>query len=200
MNKSKLVASIAKRAGLSHKEAEKALNVMIHTITSALKIKHKVTLIGFGMFETVERAARTGRNPKTGAVIKIGATTSPKFRAGKTLKDIIAGKAMPKVKKAKPVKKAKAKVMKKAKAKPVKKAKAKVMKKAKVVKKAKPAKKAKVVKKATAKVVKKAKPAKKAKVVKKAAAKVVKKAKPAKKAKVVKKAKPVKKAVAKKKK
>ncbi len=190
MNKSKLVASMAKKAGLSHKEAEKALNVMIDTITSALKVKHKVTLIGFGMFEAVQRAARTGRNPKTGAVIRISATTSPKFRPGKTLKDIIAGKAALKVKKDKPVKKVKAKVVKKAKAKPMKKVKAKVVKKAKV----KPMKKvkAKVVKKAKAKPMKKVK----AKVVKKAKAKPMKKVK----AKVVKKAKakPVKKAVAKK--
>ncbi|HMT03567.1 MAG TPA: HU family DNA-binding protein [Burkholderiales bacterium] len=186
MNKSKLVASMAKKAGLSHKEAEKALNVMIDTITSALKVKHKVTLIGFGMFEAVQRAARTGRNPKTGAVIRISATTSPKFRPGKTLKDIIAGKAALKVKKDKPVKKAKAKPMKKVKAK-VKKVKAKVVKKA----------KAKPMKKVKAKVVKKAKPvkkavAKKAKPVKKAMAKVVKKVKA--------KVKPVKKAMAKKKK
>ncbi len=187
MNKSKLVASMAKKAGLSHKEAEKALNVMIDTITSALKVKHKVTLIGFGMFEAVQRAARTGRNPKTGAVIRISATTSPKFRPGKTLKDIIAGKAALKVKKDKPVKKAKAKPMKKVKAK-VKKVKAKVVKKA----------KAKPMKKVKAKVVKKAKPVKKAKAkpMKKVKAKVVKKAKPVKKA-VAKKAKPVKKAMAK---
>ena len=167
MNKSKLVASMAKKAGLSHKEAEKALNVMIDTITSALKVKHKVTLIGFGMFEAVQRAARTGRNPKTGAVIRISATTSPKFRPGKTLKDIIAGKAALKVKKDKPVKKAKAKPMKKVKAK-VKKVKAKVVKKVKPVKKA-VAKKAKPVKKAMAKVVKKVKA--KVKPVKKAMAK-----------------------------
>lgn len=89
MNKVELVASMAERAELTKVDAEKALKAFIDVVTEEMKNKGKVQLVGFGTFETTERAARTGRNPKTGEAIEIGASTSPKFKAGKALKDAI---------------------------------------------------------------------------------------------------------------
>lgn len=89
MNKVELVASMAERAELTKVDAEKALKAFIDVVTEEMKNKGKVQLVGFGTFETTERAARTGRNPKTGETIEIGASTSPKFKAGKALKDAI---------------------------------------------------------------------------------------------------------------
>ena len=89
MNKTELVAAIAKEAGLTKVDAEKALNAFTGTVSKELKKKGKVQLIGFGTFETRKRAARTGRNPQTGKEIKIAAATVPAFKPGKALKDLV---------------------------------------------------------------------------------------------------------------
>lgn len=89
MNKSDLVASIASKAELSKKDAEKALNAIIESITGALKKGDKVQLVGFGTFETRQRAARKGKNPQTGAEVMIPAAKVPAFKAGKALKESI---------------------------------------------------------------------------------------------------------------
>ena len=87
MNKTELVAAIADEAGLSKKDAEKALKAFTDVVTEELKKGEKVQLVGFGTFEVSERAARTGRNPQTGAEMTIAASKAPKFKAGKALKD-----------------------------------------------------------------------------------------------------------------
>lgn len=93
MNKTELVAAMAEKSELSKKDAEKALNAFIGVTTDALKNKDSVQLIGFGTFTTAERAAREGRNPATGETIKIKKSVTPKFKAGKALKDAVnAGK------------------------------------------------------------------------------------------------------------
>ena len=89
MNKAELVAAIAKEAGLSKKDAEKALKAFTDTVSKELKKKNKVQLIGFGTFEVAKRAAREGRNPQTGKAMKIPASIAPKFKAGKALKDAV---------------------------------------------------------------------------------------------------------------
>ena len=91
MNKQELIAAIATDSGLTKVEAEKALNSVTSNITAALTRKDKVTLVGFGTFSTSDRAARIGRNPRTGESINIAATTVPKFKAGKELKTAIKG-------------------------------------------------------------------------------------------------------------
>ena len=87
MNKTQLVEVVALKSGLKKKEAETAVNAMTEAIAEALKAGDKVQLIGFGTFEVKERAARDGRNPKTGETIKIAASKHPSFAAGKALKD-----------------------------------------------------------------------------------------------------------------
>ena len=89
MNKTELVEAMAKQAGLSQKDSEKALKAFTDTVAKALKKGDKVQLVGFGTFEVTKRAARTGRNPQTGAEMKIKASKAPKFKAGKALKDIL---------------------------------------------------------------------------------------------------------------
>ena len=89
MNKTELIAEVAKKCGLSKKDAEKAVNATFDTVTDAL-CSGKVQLVGFGGFETKTREARMGRNPKTKESIEIPATTVPVFKAGKALKDKIA--------------------------------------------------------------------------------------------------------------
>ena len=89
MNKTELVAAIAKEAGLTKVDAEKALKAFTETVSKELKKKGKVQLVGFGTFETAKRAARTGRNPQSGKAIKIPASVVPKFKAGKALKDTV---------------------------------------------------------------------------------------------------------------
>ncbi|MCH8305271.1 MAG: HU family DNA-binding protein [Candidatus Marinimicrobia bacterium] len=91
MNKQELISAIATDSGLTKVEAEKALNSVTSNITAALTKKDKVTLVGFGTFSTSDRAARIGRNPRTGESINIAATTVPKFKAGKELKAAIKG-------------------------------------------------------------------------------------------------------------
>jgi DNA-binding protein HU-beta len=88
-NKKELVASMATKSGLTQKNSELALNAMVESITEFLSKKDSVQLIGFGTFETRERAEREGRNPQTGKKIKIKATTAPAFKAGKALKDAV---------------------------------------------------------------------------------------------------------------
>lgn len=87
MNKQELVASVSEKADLTKKDAEKAINAMIESIKAALHQGDKVSLVGFGIFETRTRAARSGRNPQTGATIKIPAGKVPAFRPGKELKE-----------------------------------------------------------------------------------------------------------------
>ena len=87
MNKTDLIASVAERSGLSKKDSEAAINAFVNIVSDELVKKEKVSLIGFGTFETRERAARTGRNPQTGAELKIAASITPAFKPGKSLKE-----------------------------------------------------------------------------------------------------------------
>ena len=89
MNKTELVAAMAEKAGLSKKDAEAALKAFTDAVAEELKKGGKIQLVGFGTFEVSERAAREGRNPQTGAPMKIEASKAPKFKAGKALKDAI---------------------------------------------------------------------------------------------------------------
>lgn len=89
MNKTELIAAVAEQAALSKKDAEKALNAVIASVTDALKDGDKVQLVGFGTFEVRARGERTGKNPRTGEAIKIAASKVPAFKAGKALKDAV---------------------------------------------------------------------------------------------------------------
>ena len=89
MNKSELIESIAQAADISKAAAERALDGTVAAITSSLKQGGMVTLVGFGTFYVGDRAACSGRNPRTGATIEIKASRVPKFRAGKALKDAV---------------------------------------------------------------------------------------------------------------
>ncbi|MFV0635462.1 HU family DNA-binding protein [uncultured Mitsuokella sp.] len=89
MNKTELVASVAEKAGLTKKDAEKAVNALFESVQQALVEGDKVQMIGFGTFEVKERAARTGRNPRTSETIQIPASKNPVFKAGKALKDAV---------------------------------------------------------------------------------------------------------------
>ena len=89
MNKTELVANVAEKAGLTKKDAEKAVNALFSSIEEALVKDDKVQMIGFGTFEVKARAARTGRNPQTGDEIKIPASKNPVFKAGKALKEAV---------------------------------------------------------------------------------------------------------------
>lgn len=89
MNKTELTAAMAEQAGISRKDAEKALKAFTDVVTEELKKGGKVQLVGFGTFEVSERAAREGRNPQTKETITIAASKAPKFKAGKALKDMV---------------------------------------------------------------------------------------------------------------
>jgi DNA-binding protein HU-beta len=89
MNKGELVSSVAASAGLSKKDAEKAVAAVFDSITETLAKGEKVQLVGFGTFEVRSRAARTGHNPKTNESIQIPASQVPAFKAGKALKDTV---------------------------------------------------------------------------------------------------------------
>ncbi len=89
MNKSELIEAIAASADLPKAAASRALDAMIDTIGTALKDGDQVVLVGFGTFAVKDRAARTGRNPQTGAPIEIAAAKVPSFKAGKALKDAV---------------------------------------------------------------------------------------------------------------
>lgn len=99
MNKTELIDAVAKKSGETKSGVEKTLNAYFETVTETLAAGDAITVVGFGSFEVNERAARTGRNPKTGEEIKIAATIVPKFKAGKGLKDAVAAsKSKPKKK------------------------------------------------------------------------------------------------------
>ncbi len=89
MNKAELIAAVAEKAGLSKKDADKAVAAVFATITESLAKGDKVTVFGFGNFEVRERAARTGLNPRTKETIKIAASKVPAFKAAKALKDAL---------------------------------------------------------------------------------------------------------------
>ena len=89
MNKKELITEIAKRTSTTQKEAEKGLNTLCEIIREELAANRKVQILGFGRFEVRERAARTGKNPRTGEVVEIQATKAPSFKAGKALKDSV---------------------------------------------------------------------------------------------------------------
>jgi DNA-binding protein HU-beta len=89
MNKAELIEAVASKADLSKADAGRAVDGLFEAITKALKKNDKVSLVGFGTFSVRKRAARQGRNPKTGAVIKIAASKNPGFKAGKALKDAV---------------------------------------------------------------------------------------------------------------
>ena len=89
MNKTELVAAMADQAGLSKKDAEKALKAFTDVVAEELKKDGKVQLVGFGTFEVIERAAREGRNPLTGESLHIEASKAPKFKPCKALKDAV---------------------------------------------------------------------------------------------------------------
>ena len=90
MNKTELIAAIAEKAGLTKKDAERALNATIDAITETLAKGDKVQVAGLGSFEVKNREARTGRNPQTGETIQIAASKLPAFKAAKALKDAVA--------------------------------------------------------------------------------------------------------------
>ena len=89
MNKVELIVAMAEKAEISKKDAEKALKAFTDVVAAELKKGEKIQLVGFGTFEVSERPAREGRNPQTGATMKIAACKAPKFKAGKALKDAI---------------------------------------------------------------------------------------------------------------
>jgi len=91
MNKSELIDAIAAESKLSKKDTETFVKTFTDVVSKALKKGDDVALVGFGTFEVSKRAARTGRNPKTGETIKIAAAKTPKFKAGKALKDLVNG-------------------------------------------------------------------------------------------------------------
>jgi DNA-binding protein HU-beta len=89
MNKQELVSAVAESTGLTKADTDKAIDAVFTAITDSLKKGEEVRLIGFGSFSVSERAATTGRNPRTGEAIKIAASKNPKFSAGKGLKDAV---------------------------------------------------------------------------------------------------------------
>lgn len=89
MNKNDLISQIAKEAGVTKDVATKTLNATLAAITSCLARNDSVTLVGFGTFQVKERSAREGRNPKTGATIKIPAASIPGFKPGKNFKELV---------------------------------------------------------------------------------------------------------------
>ena len=89
MNKKELVVAIAEKSEVSKKDAEKVLQAFTEVVSEQLQKGEKIQLVGFGTFEVSERAARTGRNPKSGEEMVIPASKAPKFKAGKALKDVV---------------------------------------------------------------------------------------------------------------
>jgi len=92
MNKTELIAAIAAKSDLTKKDAEKALAAFDEAVTEALVAGEKVQLVGFGTFDVAVRAEREGRNPQTGAPMKIAASKAPRFKVGKKLRDAVNGK------------------------------------------------------------------------------------------------------------
>ena len=89
MNKNDLISAVADNSGLSKSDAGKAVDGVFNTITNELQASGEVRVVGFGTFSTAQRKATTGRNPRTGEAIQIAASTQPKFKAGKGLKDAV---------------------------------------------------------------------------------------------------------------
>ena len=89
MNKEELVQEISKKAKVTQKEANEVLSALVETVQKTVSKGKKVTLVGFGTFESRKRAARTGRNPQTGAALKIAAKKVPAFSAGKKFKELV---------------------------------------------------------------------------------------------------------------
>ncbi len=89
MNKLEFVTAVAENSGLDKKSADKAVKAVIEVVKAELAKGEKIQIAGFGTFEVAERAERTGRNPKSGEVMTIAASKSPKFKAGKALKDAV---------------------------------------------------------------------------------------------------------------
>ncbi len=89
MNRTELVAAMAEKTQLSKKDADLALKAFIDVVSEEMQKGEKIQLVGFGTFEVSERAAREGRNPQTGETMTIAASKSPKFKAGKALKDLV---------------------------------------------------------------------------------------------------------------
>ncbi|MEY8428115.1 HU family DNA-binding protein [Lachnospiraceae bacterium 46-15] len=89
MNRTELIAAMVEKTELSKKDAEKALKAFTDVVAEELKKGEKIQLVGFGTFEVSERAAREGRNPRSGETMTIAASKSPKFKAGKALKDLV---------------------------------------------------------------------------------------------------------------
>lgn len=89
MNRNELIAAMSEKSGLSKKDAGAALDALTESVQDALKANDKVQLIGFGTFEVKDRAARTGKNPRTGEAVEIAASKVPTFKAGKALKDAL---------------------------------------------------------------------------------------------------------------
>lgn len=89
MNRSEFISALSERAEVTKKDADKVLTAFMDTVKETLAAGDKVQLIGFGTFEVTERAAREGRNPKTGETVHISESKSPKFKAGKSLKDFV---------------------------------------------------------------------------------------------------------------
>lgn len=89
MTKKELIKKVSKTTNITLKQAGEALDTLTHSIGSSLKRGKKVTIPGFGTFTVSKRKARTGRNPRTGEVLKIAASKLPKFKAGKKLKDLL---------------------------------------------------------------------------------------------------------------
>ena len=89
MNRTELIAAMAEKTELSKKDAEQALKAFTDVVAEELKKGEKIQLVGFGTFEVSERAAREGRNPRSGETMTIAASKSPKFKAGKALKDLV---------------------------------------------------------------------------------------------------------------
>ncbi|MCJ7558356.1 MAG: HU family DNA-binding protein [Gammaproteobacteria bacterium] len=89
MNKGDLIDAVAAASGLSKADSTKAVDAVVSSITASLKRGDQVSLVGFGTFAVKHRAARSGRNPRTGETIQIGASNAPGFKAGKALKDAV---------------------------------------------------------------------------------------------------------------
>ena len=91
MNKTELIATVAKEAKVTKKDAAAVIDAFIDVVGKTIKKGDKVQLIGFGTFETSKRSARKGHNPATGETIKIAASKLPRFKAGRALKDLVNG-------------------------------------------------------------------------------------------------------------
>ena len=93
MNKAELIDQVSKRTDMTKKDVEKVLGTFTDVVTETLVTGDKVSIVGFGTFETVERAARTARNPRTGETVEVGPSKAPKFKVGKNLKEAVKTQA-----------------------------------------------------------------------------------------------------------